>query len=54
MASNSPAELVAIIRAARMSSDRELERSAKRELADRFGITLKFSAKTEQRQAVTR
>lgn len=39
---NSPAELVAIIRAARLAGDRELERTAKRELHARFGITLKF------------
>ena len=40
---NSPAELVAIIRAARLCSDRELERSAKRELSERFGIKLTFA-----------
>lgn len=35
--------LVAIIRAARISDDRELERSAKRELSLRFGIKLTFA-----------
>ena len=34
--------LVAIIRAARLSHDRELERSAKHELSERFGIKLTF------------
>lgn len=35
--------LVAIIRAARISGDRDLERSAKRELSLRFGIKLTFA-----------
>jgi hypothetical protein len=35
--------LVAIIRAARLSGDRELERSAKRELSERFGVKLTFA-----------
>jgi hypothetical protein len=35
--------LVAIIRAARLSLDRELELSAKRELSERFGIKLTFA-----------
>lgn len=35
--------LVAIIRAARLSHDRELELSAKRELSERFGIKLTFA-----------
>ncbi|MFT5324196.1 MAG: hypothetical protein ACI8P0_002056 [Planctomycetaceae bacterium] len=34
--------LVAIIRAAHLSSDRDLERSAKRELTERFGMRLSF------------
>lgn len=36
--------LVAIIRAARLSQDRELERSAKCELSERFGIKLTFGS----------
>ena len=39
---NSPAELVAIARAARIAGDRELERAARGELRDRFGIALTF------------
>jgi hypothetical protein len=35
---------VAIIRAARLSGDRELERTAKRELSVRFGIRLTFAS----------
>ena len=35
--------LVSIIRAARLSRDRELELSAKRELSERFGIKLTFA-----------
>jgi len=35
--------LVAIIRAARLSHDRELELSAKRELSEQFGIKLTFA-----------
>ncbi len=35
--------LVSIIRAARLSHDRELELSAKRELSERFGIKLTFA-----------
>jgi hypothetical protein len=35
--------LVAIIRAARLTHDRELELSAKRELSERFGIKLTFA-----------
>ena len=38
----SPAALVAIIRAARMVGDTELERAAKRELSERFRIKLTF------------
>ena len=39
---DSPASLVAIIRAARMAGDRELERAARRELSERHGIDLTF------------
>ena len=35
--------LVAIIRAARLTHDRELELSAKRELSERFGMNLTFA-----------
>jgi hypothetical protein len=42
---DSPASLVAIARAARLCGDRELERAAKRELRERFGIELSFSKK---------
>lgn len=38
----SPAALVAIIRAARIARDRDLELAAKRELSERFGIKLTF------------
>lgn len=47
---NSPAELVAIIRAARLSNDRELERSAKRDLSERFGIKLTFANDPQLKQ----
>lgn len=47
---NSPTELVAIIRAARMSGDRELERSAKRDLVERFGIKLTFANDPQLKQ----
>ena len=46
--------LVAIIRAARLTRDRELERSAKRDLAERFGIRLIFAIDARRdRQEVT-
>jgi hypothetical protein len=37
-----PAELVAIARAANAIGDKDLERAAKRELLERYGITIKF------------
>lgn len=37
-----PAALVAITRAARGVGDRDLERAARRELAERYGIELRF------------
>lgn len=40
---DSPAALVAIARAAHEVGDRELERAAKRELLDRFGVVLTFA-----------
>ena len=39
---DSPASLVAIIRAARVTGDRELERAAKQELRQRFGMSVSF------------
>jgi hypothetical protein len=39
---SSPAALVAIARAAYLTGDRELERTAKRQLQDEFGIHLRF------------
>jgi len=38
----SPAALVAIIRAARAAGDRELERAARRDLAERFKMRVVF------------
>jgi hypothetical protein len=38
----SPSELVAIAKAAHAIGDRELERAAKRELAEQHGIDIKF------------
>lgn len=40
--------LVAIIRAARLSGDRELERTAKRELSERFGVKLTFETRQKE------
>lgn len=37
---DSPSSLVAIIRAAHMAGDKRLERAARRELDERFGIKL--------------
>ena len=44
--------LLAIIRAARLTGDRDLERETKRQLADRFGMRLTFLA--GERKAVAR
>ena len=41
-ASDGPAALVAIARAARIVRDRDLERAARNELRERFGIELSF------------
>lgn len=46
---DSPATLVAILRAARICGDRDLEREAKRELLERFGIRVTFDAKAKRR-----
>lgn len=43
----SPAALVAIIRAANLAGDRDLERAARRELKDRFSIELKIGAEVK-------
>lgn len=48
----SPAELVAIANAAHRIGDRELERTAKRELKDRFDIEIRFGRKV-RREPVT-
>ena len=45
----SPAELVAIARAANAIGDRDLERAAKRELLDQHGITIHFRRKAVAR-----
>ncbi len=37
-----PPALLAIMRAARLAGDRTLERAARQELAERFGITVTF------------
>lgn len=42
-ASDSPATLVAIARAAHVVGDRELESVAKRQLSERFGIEISFA-----------
>ena len=39
---DSPAALVAIARAARLAGDRDLERTARQQLSERFGIDLTF------------
>jgi hypothetical protein len=39
----SPAALVAIIRAAKIAGDKELEKAGKQELSERFGIKLTFA-----------
>lgn len=46
-----PAELVAVARAAHLTEDRDLERAAKRELLDRFGIAITFRRRTAPRPA---
>lgn len=43
MTNSSPAELVAIVVAARKAGDRELERSAKRSLKAEFGVRVQFA-----------
>lgn len=43
------AALVAIARAARTSGDRQLERLARRELAEVYGVNLKFGPPSDRR-----
>jgi hypothetical protein len=46
--SRSPAELVAIARAAHAVGDRDLERSVKIELRESFGIEIRFPRASKQ------
>ncbi len=43
-----PSTLVAIIVAARRSGDRDLEREARRTLADQHGMRVSFAARAEE------
>jgi hypothetical protein len=49
----SPATLVAIIVAARRAGDRELERDARRQLQERFGVRLSFVRETDSEEVRT-
>lgn len=51
--SRGPAELVAIARAANAIGDKELERIAKRELREKFGITIAFARHVPKSEAAT-
>ena len=52
---DSPAALVAIVVAARKAGDRELERAAKRELQERFGVKIGFARQSASpREAAAR
>jgi len=44
---DSPAALVAIARAARLAGDRYLERAARQQLQERYGIRLVFDRRKE-------
>ena len=46
-ATDSPAALVAIARAARLAGDRDLARAAIQQLRDEYGIILRFTGATE-------
>lgn len=46
-ATNSPAALVAIAKAARQAGDRDLERAARRQLQERHGIRITFDRHKE-------
>jgi len=48
-ADESPATLVAIIIAARRAGDRELEREAREQLKERFGVNLQFARRQSER-----
>lgn len=48
---SSPAELVAIARAANAIGDKELERAAKRELKTKFGIGITFERRVPAKEA---
>lgn len=50
--SDSPSTLVAIVRAARLSGDTDLERAARRELLERFGMRVQFD-QHQTREAVS-
>jgi len=50
---DNPEALVVIARAAHLAGDRQLERAAKAELKERFGIVLRFTRGVE-REAVAR
>jgi hypothetical protein len=49
----SPATLVAIIVAARRDGDRELERQARRQLEERFGVKLSFARDSRNGEEVS-
>jgi hypothetical protein len=46
-----PPALLAIVQAARRAGDRDLEQTARRELAERFGIELVFKRRRPQEAA---
>lgn len=46
---DSPASLVAIVRAARLAGDRDLERVARQELRSRFGMDVTFTRASESK-----
>ena len=46
----SPSTLVAIIVAARRAGDRELERQARRQLQERFGVKLNFTTADDRQE----
>ena len=50
---DSPAALVAIIIAARRAGDRELERSARKELDRRFNVKLSFASGETRQDGAT-
>jgi hypothetical protein len=48
---DSPMALVAMLRAARIAGDKELERAARQRLLERFGIELVFRRKRDEEVA---